>query len=536
MYRSEPTIRIDPDPSWLDKTTDIHELWKIYEERALGVLSPNTLTTRKAVMEDFISVTAKTDITKVDKHDLERFKARLLKKGCAKSTVKSYLGHVGSFLYSFGINIPIPKIRAPKDRITKIMMQIITWREFKRLLEVTGSLKYKVAFVILWELGLRVGRNSAKKGYPKRGLLGLNWGDINFKRGTMVVHRKGDKKDIVPLGKLSERYLKELKESGNEGKIGVNDPVFVSRLGNRLSYEEFKWGLKKYMKDAEIPEEKRRPHAFRHTCGTRVTKKYGVHVAKELLGHEKITTTMIYVHIASRDDLMEKLRPDKVEEEVEDVKMKVCPECSFELLPDRVVCVCGYDFTLNRCPSCGKDIKQDDNFCPYCGVRIGVPKTECVCGHELKREYKLCPGCGRPIDEVKKLWKKEDFELWERATQRVNAGGRIRKEMSRRAKAFGGDLNYDGIEASNHEGEKTIQNHTASSEQLENKKATSVDQSNCSETKDEADNCKPYETRIIAKDDEEGLIRLSDEGWDLRMVLPDGRYLVRRSRLPLDHL
>lgn len=532
MYENSPRIRMDPAPSVLEKTTDIYELWRIYKERALGQLSPRTTHTRWTSINQFVSKINKTDIKDVNRDDLEKFKALKLDK-CQPSTVKKYLSDISSFLQYYGIDLIIPKIRVPKDREAKIAKQLITPQEFIRLLEVTDDPTYKAAFAILYEVAVRVGQDSHKEGYPRRGLLGLNWGDIDFKSAKVTVHIKRGKVKALPLGKLSERYLKDLKESGNKGKIGPDDPVFVSRRGNRLSYEQFRRKLKRYMEYAGIPEEKRHAHAFRHTAATRVTAKFGKDVAQLLLDHDKITTTEIYVHLAEEDHLMQKLRPDKIEGEVDnEVDVKVCPECDYELLPDRAICVCGYDFTLHRCPSCGGHIEEDVNFCPYCTAKIGVPKPECICGRELKPDYKICPSCGRPIDEVKKLWNENHLERWRRATQhahKVNAGAEIGRETSRSAKVLEGDMNNEGIDILDHEREKTSTSQTATPEKPEKKGAFLLDRSDCG-ANNHAENCKPYETRIITKEDVEELIRLLDEGWDPLKELADGRFIIRRKR------
>jgi len=103
------------------------------------------------------------------------------------------------------------------------------------------------------------------------------------------------------------------------------------------------------MKRAGIPEEKEHPRAFRYTCGVRVAMEYGVHVAYQLLGHSQLQTTETYVH-PMKDDLMQKLRPDKADKKNGSgkPKMKECPKCGAELTSDRKLCMCGYDFTQNR--------------------------------------------------------------------------------------------------------------------------------------------------------------------------------------------
>lgn len=49
----------------------------------------------------------------------------------------------------------------------------------------------------------------------------------------------------------------------------------------------------------------------------------------------------------------------------------------------------------SRCTNCGKAIKKDFDFCPYCGE----PKIKkCPdCGTVLKEDFKFCPKCGKNL-------------------------------------------------------------------------------------------------------------------------------------------
>jgi len=524
--------KMKPDPSLLEDTTDIMELLDIFASRAEGRLSKNTIVGIGPTLRNFVSSTGITDITKITVKSLEDFKNAKIKRRVKNITINTYFKRIICFRRFFGLETEVDFLEVSKDRIEKIRKQIIIRREFERLLEVTDSIKHKSAYSLSYDRELRVGKNSDKEGYPRRGLLGLNWGDINFEKGTFEVHRKGGRLESLPLSPLSEKYLRELKESGNNGRIGPNDPVFVSESGKRLSYGTFYRNMKKDMQAAGIPEVKQHFHAFRHTCGTWITYKYGIKVAQRVLGHLHISTTEIYVHLAGIDFLIDKLRPDKSQhDELGEVEMKICPRCGAELTPDRVLCLCGYDFTLNKCPECGRSVEEDAKFCPYCTARVGIPKPECKCGYELKPEYKICPNCGKPTEEVKKLWNGRDLEKWRNVQPNMKTGKRRVRPAVKTPKT---EVSQKDGKLPNRELENVkIKQTEVAARNLTNedksaKKLRSNNGSLCQSNMDctAQPNNKPYE--VILTSQKSRLVELLEEGWEPIWETLDEEYILRR--------
>jgi membrane protease subunit (stomatin/prohibitin family) len=78
--------------------------------------------------------------------------------------------------------------------------------------------------------------------------------------------------------------------------------------------------------------------------------------------------------------------------------MKKCPSCGKMIPTDAQFCpYCGYKFTANmkKCVKCGKDIPEDAQFCPYCGA---PQKSVCPnCGKEIPPDVAFCPYCGQKL-------------------------------------------------------------------------------------------------------------------------------------------
>ena len=52
-------------------------------------------------------------------------------------------------------------------------------------------------------------------------------------------------------------------------------------------------------------------------------------------------------------------------------------------------------FTIEKCPQCGKLVKNDFVICPYCQVNL---KTNCKsCGRSVERNWIACPFCGKKL-------------------------------------------------------------------------------------------------------------------------------------------
>jgi integrase/recombinase XerC len=125
----------------------------------------------------------------------------------------------------------------------------------------------------------------------------LNVADVDFLENQVKVHGKRDKHRIIPFGVgLKELFLDYMKLRSSV--VSVDEQAFfVSLRSNRISvsqvYNMVREGL------SRVTSIKRKsPHTLRHTFAT-VMLNNGAElgVVKELLGHEKLSTTEIYTHV-----------------------------------------------------------------------------------------------------------------------------------------------------------------------------------------------------------------------------------------------
>ena len=129
-------------------------------------------------------------------------------------------------------------------------------------------------------------------------LVSLNKGDIDYYRKSAIVYGKGNKEREVYLTPIACSYLKEYLDARKDNN-DANDALFVSSRFpyKRLSVAGVERILKKLGENAGV--ENVHPHRFRRTMATNILNKgmpieEVIEEVKELLGHSKLDTTMIY--------------------------------------------------------------------------------------------------------------------------------------------------------------------------------------------------------------------------------------------------
>lgn len=130
-------------------------------------------------------------------------------------------------------------------------------------------------------------------------LVGLNIGDIFDDR--LRVHGKGDKVRILYLNEASReaiaQYLPHRIEPDN---ISASDALFISRHRDRMSVQTVKAMVKKYLDRAGLGYKECSTHKLRHTAATLMYQNgVDIRTVQEFLGHENVSTTMIYTHLGN---------------------------------------------------------------------------------------------------------------------------------------------------------------------------------------------------------------------------------------------
>lgn len=120
----------------------------------------------------------------------------------------------------------------------------------------------------------------------------LNWSDVDFAAGTLIVMGKGERERLLSASPDVMRALAALRLATR----GSGEAVFVGRAG-RLSPARVSQIVCRAFRELGYPTV---AHQLRHRCATRALELPDVRLehVRELLGHASIATTQVYTAVA----------------------------------------------------------------------------------------------------------------------------------------------------------------------------------------------------------------------------------------------
>ncbi len=161
---------------------------------------------------------------------------------------------------------------------------VLSQTEVKQLLKACDLLKHRILIGLIYGCGLRCAE--VRK---------LAIRDADLQRGMLHVRQgKGGKDRYVPLGKMLIRGIAQYLQAEKPQRW-----LFEGNLpGAYFSQRGTQWVISQAVKKAGIRKEVS-THTLRHSYATHLLEQgLDIVTIKELLGHERIETTMVYLHIA----------------------------------------------------------------------------------------------------------------------------------------------------------------------------------------------------------------------------------------------
>jgi integrase/recombinase XerC len=258
-------------------------------------LSPLTRENYARDIKQLMNHSKDTLLENINTTDIRKIVAKLHSKGLGGKSISRMLSSWRGFFdfliqrKGFSQN-PAHGIRAPKS--AKSLPQALSIEQAIQLVDIKEddslSLRDHAALELFYSSGLRLSE-----------LVNLNTDQIDFTEGTVMVHGKGNKTRIIPLGSHAIVALK--KWLAIRTAFLKNNPeqvaVFIGKQGKRISARNIQYRLKEWSIKQGINTSVH-PHMLRHSFASHVLQSSGdLRAVQEMLGHANISTTQIYTHL-----------------------------------------------------------------------------------------------------------------------------------------------------------------------------------------------------------------------------------------------
>lgn len=268
-------------------------LVKDYEDylRIERAMSQNTVTSYRSDVESFLDKlecrpeeTSSEDIISYieSRPDLsKRSQARVL------SALRSFYGWL--YLEGYIKENPCDRVDAPK--LGRYLPEVLSVDEVASIIDVPDlstwqGVRNRAILEVLYGCGLRVSE-----------AVELRISGLYLDEGFLRVFGKGSKERLVPIGEMASDAIQAYMQVRPVPSSDCDDILFLNRFSRPLS----RISMFKMVKDAALRTgitKSISPHTLRHSFATHLIENGAdLRVVQEMLGHESILTTEIYIHI-----------------------------------------------------------------------------------------------------------------------------------------------------------------------------------------------------------------------------------------------
>jgi len=128
-------------------------------------------------------------------------------------------------------------------------------------------------------------------------IVSLKLEDLKLDLGYVLVHGKGDKERIVPLGRAAQEIVQQyLRDARGVLAAGKQSPfLFIARNARPITRQRV-WQM---VNAASVHSRHASPHMLRHSAATHMVENGAdLRTVQTILGHADISTTQVYTHLA----------------------------------------------------------------------------------------------------------------------------------------------------------------------------------------------------------------------------------------------
>ena len=266
-------------------TSQLEEFKEFLKKRGA---SNNTIASYLSTVRLYFSLSPQINLM-----DLQKFKTYLLEH-FRSNTVNTRIFGMNQYLLYLKEQEQIPeelagfKLSSVKHQQKPFLDNVITKRDYERLkrgLKNDGDMFWYFVVRFLAATGARISE-----------LIQIKVEHIRI--GCMDLYSKGGKlRKIYFPQKLCMEMLSWLELQGKDSGF-----IFVNRRGKQITPRGISWQLKVLAKRYRIPVETVYPHSFRHRFAKNFLSKFNdISLLADLMGHESIETTRIYLTQSSKE-------------------------------------------------------------------------------------------------------------------------------------------------------------------------------------------------------------------------------------------
>ena len=252
--------------------------------------SEKTLTYYRKTIEAMTSAIGKP-VQRITTDDIRQYlTAYQMERKSSKVTIdniRRILATFYSWLEDEDYIVKSPVRRIHKVKTAKIIKDTYTDEALEQMRDNCESLRDLAIIDLLASSGMRVGE-----------MVALNRDDINFNERECVVFGKGSKQRLVYFDARTKIHLQNYIDS----RTDCNPALFVTLRApfDRIQIGGVELRLRQLGKRLSIP--KVHPHKFRRTLATSaIDKGMPIEQVQQLLGHQKIDTTMHYAMVKQQN-------------------------------------------------------------------------------------------------------------------------------------------------------------------------------------------------------------------------------------------
>ena len=222
--------------------------------------------------------------------NLDKFSLLEFKEYCVEnfqpSTANSYINAINKYLEFRKLGkLKIKRVKIQQKNYLENVISNEDYNYFKTRLKKDGKTKWYFMVWFMGATGARIGELVQIK-------------VEHVKAGYLDLYAKG--------GKIRRIYIPEkLRKEANvwlESQNQTTGFIFLNRRGKQITGEGIAKRLKSYAKIYGIPLVVVHPHSFRHRFAKNFIEKYNdIALLADLMGHESIETTRIYLRMTASE-------------------------------------------------------------------------------------------------------------------------------------------------------------------------------------------------------------------------------------------